>query len=317
MAVKPRALKPGDRIGVVAPASAPYDPARYDKGLEALRNLGFEPVEAPNLRRKLGFIAGTDQERADDLHAMFTDPSIAGIVCLRGGYGTTRMLHLLDAEVLAENPKVFVGYSDITAVNAFLLDRCSMVSFYGPMVGVEFACGPTPYTEAAFLGMLMNPEPYGPLGIPDGWTLREPLQGGKGEGILAGGCLTLFEALLGTPWQISFKDRIFYFEDLDSEPYQTDRMLTHLLAAGVLDGVRGIAVGECVGCEHEEGRSHYDNCQSMREVLIERLGPLGVPIVYGTPFGHGDEKATIPLGVSALLDGDSGELVVTESAVTA
>jgi muramoyltetrapeptide carboxypeptidase len=94
-------------------------------------------------------------------------------------------------------------------------------------------------------------------------------------------------------------------------------MLTHLLAAGVLDGVRGIAVGECVGCEHEEGRSHYDNCQSMREVLIERLGPLGVPIVYGTPFGHGDEKATIPLGVSALLDGDSGELVVTESAVTA
>ncbi len=317
MAKKPLALRPGSRVAIVAPASAPYDETRYDRALDGLRRLGFDPVEAPHARARKGFLAGTDEQRAEDLHWAFSDPSIDGVICLRGGYGVTRILPLLDPQVFRENPKVFIGYSDITALNVFLLERADLVSFYGPMAAVEFALGPTAFTQQSFLKMLMHAEAYGPVGQPENWTLVEPLQGGVTEGELVGGCLTLFEALLGTPWQVSLRDRIFFFEDIDAEPYQMDRTLTHLLQAGVLSGVRGIAVGECVGCEHEQGRSHYDNCQTLKEVLYDRLSPLGVPIVYGLPFGHGSEKATLPLGIQARLDGDRGELVLLEPAVEA
>ncbi|MGB9691590.1 MAG: S66 peptidase family protein [Candidatus Sumerlaeaceae bacterium] len=317
MAKKPQAIGPGSRLAIVAPASAPYDQERYEKALEGLRRLGFEPVEAPHARARNGFLAGTDEERAEDLHWAFQEPTIDGVICLRGGYGATRILPLLAPEVFRENPKVFVGYSDITALNLFLLERSDLVSFYGPMAAVEFALGPTPFTERSFVHTLTQLRPPGPVGCPEGWTLTEVLQGGVAQGELVGGCLTLFEALLGTPWQVSLRDRIFFFEEIDAEPYQMDRMLTHLLQAGVLAGVRGIAVGECVGCEHEAGRSHYDNCQTLKEVLYERLSPLGVPIVYGIPFGHGTEKATIPLGVQAQLDGDHGELIILENAVSA
>lgn len=315
MPQKPCALQPGDRVAIVAPASALYDETRYEKALQGLRRLGFEPVAGPHWDARLGFLAGSDSARAEALHAVFRDPSIAGVVCLRGGYGATRLLPLLEPRLFHAHPKIFVGYSDITAINLFLLERADLVSFSGPMAGVEFASGPTPYTEVSFLRMLTEPVPYGPLGKPEGWALAEPLQGGIAEGQLAGGCLTLVESLLGTPWQVNFRDRIFFFEDIDSEPYQIDRALTHLLQAGALEGVRGIVVGECVGCEHVPGRSHYDHCQTLREVLCERLGPLGVPIVFGLPFGHGQEKATLPLGVRAKLDADRCELVILERAV--
>jgi muramoyltetrapeptide carboxypeptidase len=315
MPKKPKALQPGSRVAIVAPASAPYDESRYERGVQGLRRLGFEVVEAPHARARKGFLAGEDEERVADLHTVFSDPTVDAVICLRGGYGATRLLPHLNVDVFRAHPKVFVGYSDITALNVFLLEQADLVSFYGPMAAAEFALGPTPFTEQSFLRMLTKPIPYGALARPEGWTLTETIQGGCAEGELVGGCLTLFESLLGTPWQVSLRDRIFFFEEIDAEPYQMDRTLTHLLQAGVLDGVRGIAVGECVGCEHEPGRSHYDNCQTLREVLRERLAPLGVPIVYGLPFGHGTEKATIPLGVRARLDADAAELVILEAAV--
>lgn len=313
--LRPEALRPGDRIGICAPASAPNDPTRLDVGFEAMKKLGFEPVLATNARKKLGFLGGTDQERADDLHELFADPSIKAIVCERGGYGTTRILRLLDRELIRANPKIFVGYSDTTALSAFFFDQCGLVSFYGPMVAVEFYKGASPFILDSFLKMLTGSKPYGPLGAPEGWPKSDTLVGGVAKGRLAGGCLTLFEATLGTPWQTSFRDSIFFWEEIDSEPYQLDRTLTHMLEAGVMDGVLGIAVGECVGCEHEVGRSGYDNCQSFRDVVLERFGGLGVPIVTGLPFGHGNEKATIPYGVEATLDGNTGELIITEAAV--
>lgn len=313
--IKPKALKLGDRVGICAPASSPNDPNRIDAGVEAMRKLGFDPVLAPNARVKLGFLGGTDQQRADDLHTLFADPAIKAIFCLRGGHGTTRILHLLDAKLIAAHPKIFVGYSDTTALSAWFFKNAGLVSFYGPMVAVEFYKGATPYILDSFMRAMTTAKPYGPLGKPAGWTLTETLAGGKARGRLIGGCLTLFECLLGTPNQVSFRDSIFYLEDIGGEPYQTDRTLTHLLAAGVLEGVRGIVVGECVDCEHVTGRSGYENCQDLRTVIRERLGPLGVPILFGAPFGHGDEKATIPYGVEAELDADKGELTITEAAL--
>ncbi len=314
--LKPKALRQGDRVGIVAPASAPKDPARIEKGLEAIRALGFEPVLAPNALNKLGFLAGTDAERAQDLHTMFADRSIRAIFCLRGGYGTTRMVNLLEADLIRRNPKIFVGYSDTTTLSIFFYEQCGLVSFYGPMVAVEFGKGATPYTRDSFVRALTRPEPYGPLGKPEGWTLTETIVAGKARGVLAGGCLTLFEALLGTGVKFSLRDKIFFWEDLDMEPYSLDRTLTHMLEAGVLDGVKGIAVGECVSCEHEVGRSGYDNCQTFREVVRERLGRLGVPILIGVPFGHGTEKATSPYGIEASLDADAGELILLEPSVS-
>ncbi len=313
--LKPRALRPGDRVGIVAPASAPNDPGRIEPGLEALRALGYEPVMAPNARRKHGFLGGTDAERLEDLHTMFSDDSIRAILCLRGGYGTTRLLGRLEADLIRRNPKIFVGYSDTTALSAFFFSECGLVSFYGPMVAVEFYKGATPFILESFKRATTQPEPYGPLGRPEGWTQTETLVAGKARGLLVGGCLTLFESLLGTPWQVNFRDRIFYWEDIDAEPYQMDRTLTHFLDAGAFEGIRGFAIGDCVGCEHETGRSGYENCQSFRDVLLDRLAPLGAPLVVGLPFGHGKEKATLPYGVEAVLDADNGELIITESAL--
>lgn len=314
--LKPKALRAGSRVGIVAPASAPKDPALIQPGLEAVRAMGFEPVLAPNARKKWGFVAGTDRERAQDLHDMFADPSIEGLFCLRGGYGTTRIVDLLEDDLIRRNPKIFVGYSDTTTLSAFFFETCGLVSFYGPMLCSEFAKGASPFILESFRNTLTTNKPYGALGKPAGWTLTESLVGGKAQGRLAGGCLTLFESVTGTRHQVSFRDRICFWEDIDSEPYQLDRTLTHLLQCGCFEGVRGFAVGECVGCEHEVGRSGYDNCQTFRDVLRDRLAPLGVPILIGLPFGHGKEKATIPYGVEAVLDADAGELTITEAALS-
>ena len=316
MPIKPQRLSPGETIGIVAPASAPPDPKAIDRSVAVLEALGFKVKLAPNARKRRGFLAGSDRERAADLMNMFQDARVKAILCVRGGYGTARLLSLLDFPTIARNPKIFVGYSDITSLHCALLAKVNLVSFHGPMLNSEFVKKDLPdFTLQSFSRTLMRAS--APGGICQGYKTKTVsiLRRGTAAGRLIGGNLSLLCTTLGTPYQPSFKDKILFLEDLDEPPYRFDRMLTHLLNAGLLQQVAGVAVGLNKNCKDPKARTATEYRQTLEDVLRERLLPLKVPVVAGLPFGHVRHNATLPIGVQATLDAERGDLAINEAAV--
>ncbi len=314
--IKPPRLRFGDVVGLVAPGSPPRDPGAVARALAALAKLGFHPRPAHNARRRLGFLAGSDAERASDLMEMFSDREVKAIFCLRGGYGAGRLLPLLDYAWIQRHPKVFVGYSDITALHCALLTQAGLVSFHGPMMidGLGGRRAPA-FARQSLLRLIMEPSPAGSIRENyRGKTVRI-LKRGRAEGALIGGNLSLLCATLGTPFQPDFRDAILFFEDIREEPYRMDRMLTHLLNAGLLQRVAGVAAGIQAGGQKEPSKRRGEYRQSMEDVLEERLGLLKVPVVVGLPFGHVPLNATLPVGLKATLDADGGDLLINEPAV--
>ena len=317
MPTKPTHLSSGDVIGVVAPASAPADPKDIDRSLARLEDLGFKPRPAPNLRKRWGFLAGSDRDRAGDLMRMFTDRHVKAIFCLRGGYGAGRLLPLLDYDLIRSHPKILIGYSDITSLHCALLTKANLVSFHGPMLNSDLIKKHLPgFTIESLLSTITKPAPPG--GICRGYAKStvQVLRPGIASGRLIGGNISILCATLGTPYQPSFKHTILFFEDLDEVPYRFDRMLTHLLNAGLLQQVAGVAIGINCRCEDPKAKTAKEYRQSLSDVLKERLGPLKVPVVSGLPFGHVPYNATLPIGVRASLDGSNGNLIITEAAVS-
>ena len=313
---KPERLDFGDTVGIVAPASAPADPHAVDGAASALERLGFKPKLGKNVRARLGFIAGSDRQRATDLMAMITDKEVKAIICLRGGYGTSRILNRLDYDLIRRHRKILSGYSDITSLHFALIKKAGLVCFHAPMLNGELAEATVPpFTRAAFLRAVMEAAPAGSIrkGYAGGTACC--LRGGTVEGSLIGGNLSLICASLGTPFAPSFKGKILFFEEVNEPPYRLDRMLTQLLNAGILSQVAGIAVGACHGSPIPEPKPDEEYRQSIFDVLKERLSSLHVPVVVGLPFGHSEMHATIPLGVRARLDGNQGDLIIIESAV--
>jgi muramoyltetrapeptide carboxypeptidase len=316
MPLIPARLNYGDTVGIIAPASAPPDPKSIDRSVAALERLGFKANLAPNVRKRWGFLAGSDRERASDLTKMFTDHRIKAIMCVRGGYGTARLLPLLDYRAIRANPKIFIGYSDITSLHCAFLTKSDLVSFHGPMLNSDFAKKDLPdFTLQSFLKTLMQVSPPG--SIRDGYKQKTIaiLRRGVASGPLIGGNLSLLCATLGTPYQPSFKNSILFFEDLDEVPYRFDRLLTQLLNAGLLQQVAGIAIGINANCRDPKARNAREYRQTLEDVFRERLLPLRVPAVTGLPFGHIPLNATLPIGVRATLDAVRGDLVIAESAV--
>jgi len=316
MPIKPARLSPGDTVGIVAPASAPPDPDTIDRAVEALKGFGFNTRLAPNVRKRWGFLAGSDRERAGDFMRMFQDRRLKAILCVRGGYGTARLLPLLDYRVLRANPKIFVGYSDVTSLHCALQTKANVVSFHGPMLNSDLVNARLPdFTWRSFQRTLLRSSPAG--SICQGYRDKTVsiLRRGSASGQLLGGNLSVLCTTLGTPYQPSFKGKILCFEDLDEPPYRIDRMLTHLLNAGVLQQVAGVAVGINKNCVDPKARQAKEYRQTAADVLKERLLPLKVPVVIGLPFGHTPLNATLPIGICATLDGINGDLVITESAV--
>jgi muramoyltetrapeptide carboxypeptidase len=327
--IKPPRLNYGDTIGIIAPASAPPDPKAIDRSVEAIERLGFRPKLATNVRRRWGFLAGSDRERAADLMRMYLDRKVKAIVCVRGGYGTARLLPLLDYEKIRTNAKIFIGYSDITSLHCAFLVKANLISFHGPMLNSEFIKDDLPeFTLRSFLRTLM--EPIAPGSITSGLgvegrrkksegRVNRPeiriLRSGKASGQLIGGNLSLICTTLATPYQPSFKNRILFLEDLDEVPFRFDRMLTHLLNAGLLQQVAGIAIGTNKDCIDPKAKGCNEYRQTMEDVFKERLAPLKVPVVLGLPFGHVPLNATLPVGVKATLDGNKGDLVIEDSGV--
>ena len=314
--LKPERLCFGDSVGIVAPASAPPDPKAVDRAAEALERFGFQPKLAKNVRARLGFLAGTDRERATDLMTMFADKRVKAILCLRGGYGAGRILDRLDYEVIRRNPKILSGYSDITALHFALAKKVNLTSIHAPMLNGALADPNVPeFTKKSFFKTVMEAKPAGSICAGYHGKTVSVLRGGVAEGRLIGGNLALICASLGTPFVPSFKGKILFFEDIGEKPYRLDRLLTQLLNAGILAQVAGVAVGVNSQCEDDSANPAGKYRQSAADVVKERLSTLRVPVVVGLPFGHVDLNATIPAGVRAKLDGKCGDLLVTESAV--
>ena len=306
---KPPALKPGSMLGLVAPAGYPSNPEMTDRGISRLQSMGFRVKTGRFWGRKSGYLAGKDPERASDLMEMFADPEVDGILCLRGGYGSIRLIPLLDFQLIKKNPKVFIGFSDMTTLHLAFQRLCGFVTFHGPMLATDFGGGATAYTIEHFRKAVTAPGVVGEITRPSDGKKVETVVGGRAVGALTGGNLTLVAASLGTSSEIETKGRILFLEEVGEEAYRVDRMLTHLKLAGKFDGVAGVVFGYSTGGATKG--------VGLLEVLREVLGRVGVPAVYGLALGHEVEKATLPLGVKAVLDADRGRLIVPEPGVEA
>ncbi|MFI0537339.1 LD-carboxypeptidase [Streptomyces sp. WSLK1-3] len=302
--VRPPRLAPGARVAVVAP-SGPVPEERLQAGLDILRGWDLDPVVAPHVLDRHGefaYLAGADADRAADLQNAWCDPSVDAVLCARGGYGVMRMVDLLDWDALrAAGPKVLVGFSDITALHEAFAARLGLVTLYGPMAaGIDFIKNAR--AQEHLRATLFAPETV--RTIASGGT---PLVPGRARGVTLGGCLCLLASELGSAHaRPGARGGLLCLEDVGEETYRLDRCLTQLLRAGWLDGVRGVLLGSWERCEPYE---------RVRALLLDRLGGLGVPVVEEFGFGHGEGALTIPFGVSAELDADTGTLTLDEPAL--
>jgi muramoyltetrapeptide carboxypeptidase len=291
-------------VALVASASPAFDPARARAGASVLEDAGLRVVEGPHLRRERGYLAGTPQERVADLHWAFGDPAIDAVLELRGGYGSGQVIPLLDLDLIAGNPKPFVGMSDITLLHLALGRLADLVTFWGPTC-VQIGGG-SEYSLDRLLKVLGG-EPLPAIGGPSVETLRP----GRAQGRLVGGTTTLLAASIGTPYEVQTAGRVLLLEDVDVEPYEVDRCLTQLLHAGKLDVAAGFAIAEHAGVRTDE--SFGGHTLRLAEVFEDILVPLGRPAVYGLPLGHGRHVATVPLGVNVALDADAGTVEVLDA----
>ncbi len=312
---KPPRLRPGSLVGLVAPASPPSSPSSLRQGQRMLEDLGFRVRLGRHLLDHHGYLAGQDRQRASDLNEMFADPALEAVFCVRGGYGSGRLIPWLDFEALGKNPKVILGYSDITALELAILKEIHLVTFYGPMVTTEMRAHFARDDRERMLEVLTQVRVPRPIGAAAEGVHPAVIHPGVATGSLVGGCLSVLVSLMGTPYEPDLDGAILFLEDVDEEPYRLDRYLTQLRLSGKLHRTAGIALGQCVNCEHRKERSSFIRSLSLQEVLQDRLADLGVPVLSGLGFGHGPRKATLPQGVQVELDADGGELRILEPGV--
>ncbi|MBP1657280.1 MAG: ldcA [Bacteroidetes bacterium] len=307
---KPSRLNPGDLIGIISPASRILDPSRIEKGVAYLERMGYRTVLGKHVLETYGYLAGTDEERVADIHDMFTHKDVKAIMCIRGGYGTPRLLSLIDYSLVARHPKIFVGYSDITSLQLALWKKSRLVTFQGPMVGVDLADPLDSMTEEIFWRLLTSPKKAGQVIPPE-----EPavlVRKGKASGRLLGGNLAHLVAILGTVHQPSFTDSILFLEDIGEEPYRIDRMMTQLRHAAILENARALLTGQFTDCSPKDPAKPSLSL----ETIFREIGTMvPVPFLAGLPFGHEARKITIPMGIRARVNTEAHTLEYLEGAV--
>jgi muramoyltetrapeptide carboxypeptidase len=315
--MKPRALREGDTIGLITPATYVSDPDRLVLAEKTLRYFKLKPRFGKHVGQRAGYLGGSVEDRLSDLHAMFADPEVNGIFCVRGGYGSAQLLDRIDYDLIHRNPKVFLGYSDITSLHLAIHRRTGLVTFHGPIVLSKFP----PYTQEHFRRVLFEPKPAGAFtNPPESNTLRpehilRTVRSGRARGPLIGGNLSVIAATMGTPFEVNTRNRILFIEDVDEQPYAIDRMLTQLRLAGKLEQAAGIIFGECEDCRPRDYKPSFESTFSLGEVVDRILGGLKIPVLYGLTIGHTDDQLTLPEGIEATLDADKGELILEEAAV--
>jgi muramoyltetrapeptide carboxypeptidase len=302
-------------VALVAPAGPLLELDDQQRAAELCRALGWEPVLAPNAGAQHGYLAGTDAQRLGDLNAALADATIGAVWCIRGGYGLTRILAGVNYAAARHHPKVVLGFSDVTALLLALHQQTGLITFHGPVARHDM----TRFTRTHLEKVVTDAAPAGALGVPPAPDdVLVPLQhrvitlaGGRAEGPLVGGNLSLVQCLLGTPYLPSLDGAILFLEDVGEELYRIDRMLSHLRLAGQLERLAGVALGRFT----EMSRRGSDGATGLDRVFRDYFAPLGVPVVLGLPFGHVADQWTLPIGTRARLDGDAGRLEVLEAGV--
>ncbi len=307
--IKPKKLEFGDTIGIVAPSSPCYDEEKIEVGKEKLEGMGFRVKLGKSCFSRYGYLSGRDELRAEDINDMFLDNEVDGIICLRGGYGSPRILDKIDFQNIQNNPKVFVGYSDITAIHIAINQFSNVTTFHGPMI-IDMD---GEFNVLSKISLLNNTtkifNTYRVLN-PKGEEIT-CINGGRAQGILVGGNLSLICATLGTPYEIDTRGKILFLEDIDEEPYKIDRMLTQLYLAGKLNEAAGIILGDWNNCVAEKPTKSL----SLLEVFRDIITPIEKPTIYNLKAGHCNPMITLPMGINVLMDANKGELIIKESGV--
>ena len=303
---KPPALRPDDTIGIIAPGS-PITAEQLAAGVQELERRGFQTRYREDILAAERYLAGSLERRLTEFYELWEDPRVRAVIAARGGYGCQHLLPFLDVTRLRRHPKILVGYSDLTALQLFLVQDCELVTFHGPMVTKDFAEGPAHYDWDSFERILCHTTPQGVLTSPGTSTLI----GGTATGRLVGGCLSLIAALIGTPWQLETQHSILFLEDVAERPFRLDRMLHQMKLAGMFEQVRGILFGEMYDCTIPADAGYQ-----LEDLCFDLIKDIGVPTLFGWQSGHSPMKnRTLPLGIQVKLDADRQEVELLEAAV--
>ena len=310
----PKRLKPGATVGVIAPASVTYERLQLQLAVETIEAMGLRAKIGSHVMDRFGYLAGKDQDRADDLNEAFADPDIDAVFALRGGWGASRILPMLDYDMISKNPKILLGYSDVTSLLNAIFAKSGLVTFHGPNVMSEW----NEFTYSEMRRLLFDAEPQqyqNPVIIEDDLVARtyrtQTITSGKASGLLIGGNLTLISTLMGTPYLPDFSGKILILEDVDEAVYRIDRMLTQLALSGDLQKLAGIVFGHFTGADGNRRLGNF----SLMDVLRQHCEPLGIPCFTGAMFGHVDKQSTVPIGAEASMDADAGTFGLIAPAV--
>jgi muramoyltetrapeptide carboxypeptidase len=309
--LKPKRLNKKDVIGIISPASSPDEFLKVEKGVKYLESLGYRVKIGKNVGKNHGYLAGLDEERLKDLTTMFKDKEVKAIFSLRGGYGAFRLLDKINYNLIRNNPKIFVGYSEITSLQMAIFQKTGLITFAGPMVAVDFHDEISSYTEEYFWATITSNKKLGKLKFPENQKLPF-IQKGIASGRIIGGNLAVFAALLGTPYFPNLTGKILMLEDIGELPYRIDRILNQLKLAGVFKKVKGIVLGRFVDCNELDPQK---KSLTLGEVMQDYIGAVKIPSIYTFPHGHIKDFVTIPFGLKINLNASKGTVEFAEAAV--
>ena len=311
---RPKRLSTGDTVGLISPSGAIYESEPYEIAKEALANLGLKVKQSKHLYGRYGHLAGSDEERAQDLNDMFRDEEVKAIFCLRGGSGAARILDLVDYKMIAKSPKIFIGYSDVTALLLAIYAKSGLVTFHGPLGVSDWNDFTLKYLRAILFDgeatLLRNPPKPEDAFVQRDHRIRT-ITPGQSTGPLVGGNLSVLSALVGTGYLPDFKGKILFLEDVGEKVYRVDRMMSQLKLSGILEKVSGFVLGKCTDCDAAGGYGSL----TLEEIIDHYIKPLKVPAYAGAMIGHIDKNFTLPIGVSATIDAGLGTIQLEEPAV--
>lgn len=309
--IKPKKLVKGDLIGLISPASNCANREDLDNAVKYLEGLGYRVKVGKQVGAERGYLAGRDEERLEDLHSMFADKEVKAVFCIRGGYGSGRLLDKINYQLIKKNPKIFVGYSDITALQLAIFKKTGLITFAGPMPGIDFSTDISEFTEESFWSTITSTKKIGKLVNPNNEKFYV-LQKGRAEGPLLGGNLSILLSLVGTEYLPNFKDSVFVLEEIGEAPYRIDRMFNSLRLAKITTSIGGLILGRFKNCyEMDETKKTL----SLNEVINDYWGEADIPVFYNFIHGHVKDSITLPFGVNCKINTSRGFIELTESAV--
>jgi muramoyltetrapeptide carboxypeptidase len=310
--VKPKKLKKGEVIGLITPGSSPDDLMKIELSIKYFEKIGYKVELGKNVGKYHGYLAGSDDERVSDLEYMFSKKDVKAIICIRGGYGSPRLLDKINYRIIRDNPKIFVGYSDITALQLAFFAKTGLVTFAGPMAAVDFSNDVSSYTEELFWAIITSNKKLGKIKLPDDEKLAS-FNKNHAKGRIIGGNLALIISIMGTEYLPQFKDKILLLEDIGELPYRVDRMLNQLKLAKIYSKLNGIILGSFVDCyEHDPMKKTL----TLGEVVDDYIGKLKLPVIYNFPHGHIKDNVTVPWGISVKINASKASVEFDENAVS-